>query len=209
MKIIIADDHVIFREGVKKIVSTNYENIVLIEADCVEMIVDELSRNYDAEILILDISIGEKNSLFYIADFLKIIPKLKIIILSMYNDKQYILKAFQAGVYSYLTKEKAAEELILAINKATKGEKFINDIFSENMSFLLTNRKSVLHENLSNREYEIFLLIVKGKTVTEISHQLHLSVKTVSTHRRRILDKMQMTSNYQLVEYANQNGLIS
>jgi DNA-binding NarL/FixJ family response regulator len=136
-------------------------------------------------------------------------PELSVLILSMHPEEQYAVRVLKAGASGYLTKESAPEELITAIKKASKGRKYVSSSLAEKLAWYLEiDDERPLHEALSDREYEVMCMIASGKTITEIAEKLFLSVKTISTYRSRILEKMRMKSNAELTHYAIKHGLV-
>jgi len=136
-------------------------------------------------------------------------PRIPVIILTVYPEAQYALRILRAGASGYLTKESASSELIAAIRKVQRGGKYISPSLAEKIAFALdTDSEKMLHETLSDREYQVLQMIASGKTVTEIAEELNLSVKTISTYRARILEKMNMKTNAELTRYTFQNRLI-
>ncbi|MCC6145445.1 MAG: response regulator transcription factor [Candidatus Hydrogenedentes bacterium] len=211
MRILLADDHVIVRSGLRRIVAEAYPDALVDEAGtCTELVMKIGETPYD--LLILDIALGNRNSLEYIAEFKRLQPKLAIIILSMYGERQFVIRALRAGVLAYLTKEHAPEELIQAIPRVLRGERYLGEKVAAQLAEYLSlpgAESAPLHERLSVREHEVFLMLASGQSVTEIAGQLNLSVKTVSTYRNRILEKMGLRSNGELMRYAMQHSLIS
>jgi DNA-binding NarL/FixJ family response regulator len=211
MHILLADDHVIVRSGLRRIVAEAYPDAVIEETgSCVELVAEIGQAPYD--LLILDIALGDRNSLEYIPELKRIRPELAIIILSMYGERQFVIRALRAGVLAYLTKEHAPEELIQAIPRVLRGERYLGEKVAAQLADYLAlpgTDSTPLHERLSVREHEVFIRLASGQSVTEIAQQLNLSVKTVSTYRNRVLEKMGMRSNGELMRYAMQHSLIS
>jgi DNA-binding NarL/FixJ family response regulator len=169
----------------------------------------ELVRQERWDLVLLDISLPDKSGLDVLKVIKKECPGLAVIVLSMYPVDQYALRVLKAGGAGYLTKESAAEQLLQAVQKAVSGGSFITPELAQYMAKELTRKSSrPLHEDLSDREFEVLRLIATGKTATEISSHLSLSVKTVSTYRARILQKMGMRHNAELTHYAIVNRLV-
>ncbi|MGE5411942.1 MAG: response regulator [Clostridiales bacterium] len=208
MKILIADDHAIVRTGFHKIIEDYSGNLTVDEAEDGIEVLDKLKESkYD--LIILDINMPNKNGLDTLKEIKLINSDQKVIILSMYSDEQYAMRAFKAGASGYLNKTMAPKILNQAIKKVLNGGKYISPDFAEKMLDIFEPSSDKLpHQLLSDREFQIFNLIVQGKSTTEIAGELCLSVKTVSTHRKHILEKMGMKNNTQLVQYAITNSLI-
>ena len=182
IKILIADDHAIVRKGLKQIVAETSDMVVVDEAsNGHEAISKVLKNNYD--IIVLDISMPGISGLDALKQIKSIQPLIPIMILSMHPKEQYAIRVFRAGAYGYLTKESAADELITAIRKVVSGGKYVSSSLAEKLAFdLEIGGEKPLHENLSDREYQILCMIASGETVKEIAEEISLSVKTVSTH---------------------------
>jgi DNA-binding NarL/FixJ family response regulator len=207
-RILIADDHAIFREGLKQILEDVPELVVVDEASRGQEVLDKVAK-HDYDLLLLDIAMPGLSGL----ETLKLLrsqkPKLRVLILSMYPEEQYAVRAIKAGAYGYITKASASEELIQAIRKVSTGGKYISASIAEKLlADLGPEAEQPLHERLSDREYQIICMIGRGKTVSEIADALALSVKTVSTHRMHILEKMKMKTNAELINYAIKHDLV-
>lgn len=174
-------------------------------ANASEVIHSVSTRKVD--VLVLDISMPGRSGLDIIRDVKSIQPGLKIIMLSMFHEERYAVRAFKAGASGYLTKEMATEEIVNAIRKVHTGGKYISARFAETLVSELSSPSDVQpHERLSDREFEVMCMIASGKSISEISRELCLSDHTVSTYRRRILDTMNLKSNADLIYYAIENG---
>jgi DNA-binding NarL/FixJ family response regulator len=208
IEIIIADDHTIVREGLKQILNETQDMMVTDEvSDGHELLKKLRKQEYNA--VILDITMPGFNGLDALKQIRSINAKLPVLILSMHPEEQYAVRALKAGASGYLTKESASDELIYAMRKVTSGGKYISSKLAEKLAIDLDKDKSkLIHETLSDREYQVLCFIASGKTVKEIAEELSLSVKTISTYRTRILEKMRMKNNAQLTNYAIQNGLV-
>lgn len=208
IRILIADDHAVVREGLKKILAVTMDMEVAGEAtDGIEAL--QLMRSQEWDAVLLDISMPGKNGL----DVLKTIhaekPKLPVLVLSIYSESQYALRVLRAGAYGYLTKESAPNQLVAAIRKVAQGGKYISSDLAEKLaSELVAPSERLLHETLSDREIEVLRLMAMGKTPSEIARSLFISSKTVSTYRARLLQKMKMQSNAELINYAIKNNLV-
>lgn len=208
IKILIADDHAIVREGLKQIVAEEKDMIVAGEAENAFTLMDMLAKD-KWTIVVLDINMPGKSGLEALKDIKSLYPNLPVLILSMFSEDQYGVRAIKAGASGYLKKASAPTELVVAIRKIVSGHKYINPSLAEKLadSFGI-EKKTFLHEKLSDREYQIMCSIALGKSAEEIAEELSLSINTIYTYRNRILEKMMMKSNVELTQYAIQNKLI-
>lgn len=206
-RILIADDHTIVRKGLKQILSEGMRNVEFGEsANAVETL-SLIKKKYD--LLILDLSMPGRSGLDLLKDVKVLAPKLPILVLSMYPEDQYALRVIKAGAMGYLTKDSAPEELVNAVTKILNGGKFISPALSDQLLSLIQRpQQGEDYEQLSDREFQVLKLIASGKTATEVAGALSLSVKTVSTYRTRILDKLRLSSNAELTRYALQRKLV-
>lgn len=209
IRILIADDHAVVREGIKQILAGQEDMVVADEAESGQEVINYLTkRHYD--LVLLDISMPGRTGLEVLEEIKSIQPKLPVLILSMHPEEQYAVRTLRAGAAGYLTKASAPQELITAIRKVSKGGKYVTSSLAEKLAFELdTSSEKPIHERLSNREYQVMLMLASGKTVTDIAKELCLSPKTISTYRMRILEKMNMKKNAELTLYAVRNNLIS
>lgn len=208
IKLLIADDHTIVREGLKQILADTPDIAVVGEASSGQEIIKRVGT-IDYDLILLDISLPGMSGLDVLKQIRLLKPSLPVLILSMYPEEQYAIRALRAGASGYLTKESASEELINAIRKVARGRKYITASLAEKIAFDWDREEGrPLHEMLSDREYQVFCMIASGKTVNEISKLLSLSIKTVSTHRARILKKMSMKNNAQLTHYGIKHNLV-
>jgi len=209
IRVLVADDHTIVREGLKQILSDTPDIEVAEEAANAKEVITKVSDN-DYDLVLLDISFPGRSGIDILKQLKCLKPKLPVLILSMYPEEQYAVRSLKAGASGYLTKESASDELINAIRKVTQGQKYITTSLAERLVFELDkDYGDQPHEILSDREYQVMCLIASGKTVKEIAEALSLSVKTISTHRSRILTKMAMRNNSQLTHYAIKNKLVA
>jgi two-component system invasion response regulator UvrY len=208
VKILIADDHTIVREGLKQILRQTQDVVVADEAASGEEVIQRVSH-HDYDLVLLDISLPGRSGLDILKQVKSMRPQLPVLVLSMHPEEQYAIRSIRAGASGYLTKESASEELIDAIRKVAKGRRYITASLAEKLAFQMeANGKATLHEALSDREYQVLCMIASGKTAGEIALALSLSVKTISTHRTRILKKMGMQNNAQLTHYAIKQNLV-
>ena len=202
MKILIADDHALFREGLKQILQENFEGAVMDQASNGYEVLDKISGN-DYDLLLLDIAMPGISGLDVLKQLRIIRPKLYALVLSMYPESQYAVRAIRAGASGYLTQRSASDELIVAISKVLKGGIYVTAAIAEKLMIdFRPDTGKPPHELLSDREFQIFCMIASGKTVSNIAEELNLSVKTVSTHRVHILEKMNMKNSAELTNYA-------
>jgi two-component system, NarL family, invasion response regulator UvrY len=207
-RILIADDHPIFRQGLKQILTAESDSVVVGESGNAHQ-VSQLVRKEHWDIVVLDISMPGRSGLDLLKQLKYEQPSLPVLILSAYPEDQYAVHALKAGAAGYMTKERAPRELIKAVRKILRGGKYVSESLAEKLAFNLeTDTEKPLHEALSDREYQVMRMIVLGKSLKEIAEQLCLSRKTISTYRARILEKMKMESNAELVRYAVQSRLI-
>ena len=208
IRVLVADDHTIVREGLKQILSDTPDIEVADEAANAKEVITKVSDS-DYDLVLLDISFPGRSGVDVLKQLKCLKPKLPVLILSMYPEEQYAVRSLRAGASGYVTKESASDELIAAIRQVTKGKKYITTSLAERLVFELEkDYGDQPHEILSDREYQVMCLIASGKTVKEIAEALSLSVKTISTHRSRILRKMAMRNNAQLTHYAIKHGLV-
>jgi len=204
----VVDDHPIVREGLKQILSDTEDILVVDEADSGQAVLSSAARsNFD--VVLLDISMPGRDGLEVLRELKQQKPKLPVLILSMYPEEHYAVRVLRAGASGYLTKSSAPDELISAIRKVASGRKYISSTLAERLIYELDREADrPMHEVLSDREYQVMHMISTGKSVKEIAEALGLSVKTVSTYRSRIMEKMNMKNNAEIVLYAVQNKLI-
>ena len=208
IKILIADDHPIVRQGFKQVLSETADLVVADEAGNGQEVLALVARK-DYDVILLDISMPGKNGLEVLKELRITNAKIPVLILSIYPEEQYAIRALKAGASGYLTKASAPEELISAIRKVSRGGKYISSSLAEKIAYELDgDAEKAPHDTLSDREYQILLMIASGKTVSDIADEMCLSVKTVSTYRSRILDKMKMKNNAELTTYAIRNKLV-
>ena len=208
IKVLIVDDHRLVREGLKKILAETRDIVVAGEADGGHEALQK-TRKTDYDVIILDISMAGKSGIEVLDELKKEKPKSQVLIVGMHPEEQYALRAMKSGAAGYLTKESTPAELIDAIHRVAAGKRYLTPAIAEYLALAVqTDGSKPLHEKLSNREYQIFCMIAKGKTVSGIATDLILSSKTVSTYRARVLQKMGMKNNSELIYYAVKNDLV-
>ena len=207
-KILIADDHAVVRAGLKQIISEVADMSVAAEAADGREALKKL-READFDLVVLDLTMPGLGGLDVLKQIKIEFPKLPVLILSIHSERQYAVRVLKAGASGYLTKESAPEELIRAIRKVTLGRKYVSDSLAETLAFDLEyGQRKALHQSLSDREYQVMIKIAGGKMVKEIASELSLSQKTISTYRARVLEKMKMKTNSDLMRYAFDNKLL-
>jgi DNA-binding NarL/FixJ family response regulator len=207
IKVIIADDHPLFRRGLKHALEETSDIEVIGEASNGDNLLSMIKSN-NLDMVLLDISMPGKSGLDLLKQLKSEHSKLPILILSVYPEEQYAVRFIKAGASGYLTKESAAEKLAEAIRKIAAGGKYASTAVIEKLAFDFSDSEKPLHETLSDREYQVFGMIAIGKSLTGIGVELSLSVKTISTHRTRILEKMKMKKNAELIHYAITRNLL-
>jgi len=208
MRILIADDHDIVRKGLKLILMERYPDGFFLEAGDGEELVAK-AKEMDWDIIISDISMPIKTGLQALKEIKEIKPQIPILILSIYSEDLYATRAMKMGAHGYVTKDLAEEELVKAIETVLQGKKFISPTVAEKLANSLVNEVAdISHKNLSDREMDVFKLLAEGQSIAAIAQLLSLNASTVSTYRSRILEKMNMKSNADIVRYALENKLV-
>lgn len=208
MNILLADDHAVMRGGLKLILSEVLKQATFGEAeDCRQTLQKALAQDWD--LVILDLSMPGRGGLDVLKEIHRQRPKIPVLVLSMYEERQFAVRAFRAGAAGYLTKSSASTELKRAVERVLSGGRYVSGILAEQLaSELGGSGTGVLHERLSEREFQILRLIASGKTVKEMADELSLSGNTISTYRARILEKMKLHTNAELTHYAIFNKLV-
>ena len=207
-RIVLADDHAILREGLKQILLTQGDiQIVAQAADGHEVL--KRVRELDFDVLVLDMSMPGKSGVELIKQVKSEKPKLRILVLTMHEEHQYAVRAIRAGASGYLTKEGASAQLVSAIRKVAGGGAYISAEVAEQLALnAMPGARGALHETLSDREFQVFRLIAEGKSVSDIAERLNLSVKTVSTHKANLMQKMGLATTGELIRYALAHRLV-
>jgi DNA-binding NarL/FixJ family response regulator len=208
IRVCVVDDHAVVREGLKRIISENPGMAVTAEAsDGVEAI--RVLQTKPCDVVVLDITMPNKSGLDVLKELHAESPRLPVLVLSVHAEDQYAFRVLRAGAAGYLTKESAPAKLVQAIRKVVRGGKFVSPAVADRLMLQPEAEPSrPLHDVLSDREYQVLCMIASGKTVTMIGEELGLSVKTVSTYRVRILEKLEMKNNAELTHYAIKEGLV-
>ena len=208
MRILCVDDHAIFRQGVKQILAQYDRQVKIGEAATAEAAM-QLARESRWDAVILDLSLPDRSGLQVLTDLKREQPELPVIVLSMHAEDEYAIRALRIGASGYVTKESAPEELVAALQKVMRGGRYMTPALAEKIAFSYaspaTNEKA--HHSLSEREMEVLQLIGAGKSLKEIAAMLSLSVKSVGTYRARVLEKMAMSTNADLIRYVIENNL--
>ena len=208
IKILIADDHAIVREGLKQIVEEAADMVVADEASSGHEVLDK-ARNNEYDVVVLDISMPGRDGVDILKQLKSQKPHLPILVFSMHPEEQYAIRVLKAGAAGYLTKESASDELLTAIRRVSTGRKYVSSSLAEKLAFNLErDPEKPCHEILSDREYQVMCMIAVGKRIKEIAEELCLSVKTISTYRARILEKMKLKNNSELMHYAIKHRLV-
>ena len=205
--VLIADDHAIVRQGLKQILSETDDLVIAGEADGgAEALV--LARNQHWDVFLLDVAMPNRNGIDTLKQLKKEFPRLPVLMLSMHPEDQYAVRAIQAGAAGYLTKQSAPSELVAAIRKVARGGKYISPALAEKLAGIVAGGERSPLEKLANRELEVLRLLAAGKTLTQIAETLNLAVATVSTHRARLLEKLQLDSTAELIRFGIEHGLV-
>lgn len=208
IRVLLADDHTVVRDGLRHVLERAGGFEIAGEAwDGATTVA--LVRSTPAQVLVLDLSMPGRNGLELIPQIKQEQPALRVLVLTMHAEQQYAVRAFKAGASGYLTKESAGTELVNAVTKVASGGVYVSTTMAERFAQSLHEPADVLpHQRLSDREFDVFRRLAAGKTLTEIAQALSVSVKTVSTYKSRILEKMQMPHEAALVRYAMRHGLV-
>src|SRR5665647_48186 len=206
INIYIVDDHRLIREGFRKIIEKEHDISIVGEAgNARDFFKDFVLKNCD--LVVLDLNLPDKNGLDVLKEIKAVKPDLPVLILSMHPEERYAIRTFKAGASGYISKEFADEKLIKAIREIMSGGKYVSKEFGQIMAGDLLHNRGGLHDNLSDRELQIFLMIGYGKPVRDIAGKLSLSINIINTYRKRILEKMNLKSNVEIIRYVIQNNL--
>jgi DNA-binding NarL/FixJ family response regulator len=206
--VLVADDHAVVRRGVVQILDEAPDLVVAGEASTGREVLHKVQEE-DYDVLLLDIAMPEGSGLEVLHQLRTLKPELCILILSMYPERQYAMRALKAGASGYLTKESAPDELVSAVRRVAHGGRYITQSLAEELAAgLVGEMTEAPAQSLSDREYQVMRLLAIGKTVSEIADELALSAKTVSTYRARILDKLNLRNTAEIIRYAFEHGLV-
>lgn len=207
--VLIADDHAIVREGLKQILADTKDILVAGEAENGLGAIALARENLHCHVMLLDISMPDRNGIDILKQLRKELPKLAVLMLSMHREDQYAIRALKTGACGYLNKQSAPAELVDAIRQVACGKKYISPALAQELAnHINEDHDAALHEKLSDREYQTMTMIASGKTVSDIAGELALSVKTISMYRARLLQKMKLRHNAEITHYAIKNKLV-
>lgn len=206
-KCLIVDDHPILRKGIRDLLLQEGACATIVEVDNAASALLEVRRE-PWDLLILDVALPDKHGLEVLKEVKLLRPTLPVLMLSLYPEREFALRAFKAGASGYLTKDRAPSELLTAVKEIVAGRRYITSSLADQMAtFLDTGQPAALHDRLSDREMEVLRLLGQGKTVSTIADDIALSVKTISTYRARLLEKLQLRTTADLVRYAVEHHL--
>jgi len=207
IKVLVADDHEIVRQGLKTIISEHSDLSIAGEAENGNQVL-KIVKKTKVDVVLLDFDMPEKNGLDTLVELKALYPKLPVMILSIFPEDHYGTRFLKAGASGYLQKSSATDQLIDAIRKVFNGGKYISSALTDKLvTGLNKDKEQFLHESLTDREFQVFRLLATGKKLKEMADELCLSINTISTYRSRILQKMDMKSNADVIRYAIENGL--
>ena len=208
ISVMIADDHAIVRQGLKQILSETDDIKVTGEAETGFQAI-KIARQQDFDVMLLDISLPDRNGIEILKQIKKDRPSLAVLMLSMHNEHEFAIRALKAGASGYLNKQSAPAQLVVAIRQVAAGDKYVGAVVAKVLAYIInTDDDKPLHTTLSDREYQTLCFIAAGKTLSEISTEMFLSPKTVSVYRARLLEKLKLTNNSELIRYAIKNRLV-
>ena len=207
IKVIIADDHPLFRRGLKNAFSETPDIEVVDEAESGDDLLKKIPGS-NLNVVLMDVAMPGKTGLDLLKQLRDEQPKLPVLVLTVYPEEHYAVRYFKAGASGFITKESSTDQIYAAVRKVANGGKFASPEITEKLAFDFGKSDRPLHENLSDREHQVFMMLAEGESPTDIGKILSLSVKTISTHRSRILAKMQMKKNAELIHYAISHRLL-
>jgi len=209
IRVLIADDHPVVRRGLRQLLEEAGDIVVGGEAGSAAETLDQVRRNR-WDVLVLDLDLPDRSGLEVMRDVKLVQENLPILFLTVASEDQFAIRALRAGAAGYMTKKTAPQELVEAIRKVVGGGRYVTAAVAERIALHLDKDvETPVHESLSDREYEVFQMLASGRTATQVAEALHLSVKTVSTYRSRVLEKMGLRTNAELTVYAVRNGIVS
>jgi two-component system invasion response regulator UvrY len=207
MKILLADDHAVVRHGLKQILTDAFKRATYGEARNAQEALD-LVWKQEWDVVVLDITMPGRNGVDVLREIKRSKPHLPVLVLSMHPENQFAVSVLKSGASGYMTKESAPEELVGAVKKVLAGGRYVSNTLAETLAASLSISQKAPQEKLSDREFQVLRLIASGRMMTDIARELSLSIKTISTYRARILEKMGMKNNAELMHYAIQNRLV-
>lgn len=208
ISVMIADDHAIVRQGLKQILSETDDIKVTGEAETGFQAV-KVARQQDFDVMLLDISLPDRNGIEILKQIKKDRPYLAVLMLSMHNEHEFAIRSLKAGAAGYLNKQSAPAQLVVAIRQVAAGNKYVSPAVAQELANIINvDADKPLHATLSDREYQTLCFIAAGRTLSEISTEMFLSPKTVSVYRARLLEKLKLTNNSELIRYAIKNKLV-
>ena len=204
-RVLLVDDHQIVRKGIRAILEDRFDPIAVTEVSSGEEALAALAAPFDA--VLLDLSMPGRSGIDLLAEIKHRVPATPVLVISLHGEEQFAVRALRAGASGYLTKAAASEQLVSAFERIVRGGRYITDTLAERLAVQAGGETGAPHDRLSDREFEVMRGIASGESVGEIAERMHLSVKTVSTYRARLLEKMGMETNAELTRYAIANGL--
>ena len=208
IKVLVADDHAVVRRGLRQILAETPDILVAGEASTMQEVRDRVAEQR-WDVVVLDMNMPGGSGLELLEELRKSAPGLRALVLTVYPEDQYAVRAIRAGAAGFLTKESAPEKLIEAVRKIAGGGRYVSSELGETLASLVAGETGATpHERLSDREFEVLKMLASGNTVSQVAHELSLSVKTVSTYRTRILAKMEMKTNAELTHYAIKSRIV-
>ena len=209
IRVLIADDHPVVRRGLRQLLEEAGDIVVGGEAGSAAETLDQVRQNR-WDVLVLDLDLPDRSGLEVMRDVKLAQENLPILFLTVASEDQFAIRALRGGAAGYMTKKTAPEELVVAVRKVVAGGRYVTPAVAERIALHLDKDvQNPVHESLSHREYEVFQMLASGRTATQVAEALHLSVKTVSTYRSRVLEKMSLSTNAELTVYAVRNGIVS
>lgn len=208
MKILITDDHAVLRRGLRQILEDGFGKLHFGEASNASEAIEQVAKEH-WDLVVLDITMPGRSGLDALKEIKALKPNMRILVLSVHSEDQFAVRVLKAGASGFLNKDSAPEELVKAVRKVIAGGRYVSASLAEKLAFNLDHPNDELpHQKLSDREFQVLRMIGSGKTVSEIAEELGLSVKTVSTYRARILEKMNLNTNAELTRYSFENKLV-
>ena len=209
LKILVTDDHAILRRGLRQVLEQEFAPAKVAEAESGNVAIEAVRKDH-WDIVVLDINLSDKNGIDVLKEIKVLSPTLPVVMLTLYPEEQYAIRALKAGAAGYLTKDSEPEELVLAMRKALSGGIYVSSDFGEKLASSLIDDKGIVpYQALSDRELEVLRLIGQGKSLTQISDLLSLSVKTIGTYQTRIKEKLNLDTTASLIRFALENKLVN